>query len=117
MKIIYNNLIPFKGFVAINLFGVLFVRKEYVDIFSEADERHERIHTKQMLECGIIGFYLWYVIEWLIRVLVSKDAFSHKAYRNISFEKEAFSYMGKENYIENRKHYVWLLNMFNNNNN
>ena len=28
MKIIYNNIIPFKGFKAMNLFGVLFVRKD-----------------------------------------------------------------------------------------
>jgi len=27
MKIIYNNIIPFKGYKGINLFGVLFVRK------------------------------------------------------------------------------------------
>lgn len=28
MKIIYNKLIPFKGFYAISLFGLLFVRDE-----------------------------------------------------------------------------------------
>lgn len=28
-KIIYNKLIPFKGYVAINLFGIIFARKEY----------------------------------------------------------------------------------------
>ena len=28
MKIIYNNIIPFKGFKCINLFGVLFARKD-----------------------------------------------------------------------------------------
>ena len=28
MKIIYNNVIPFKGFTAINLFGILFARRE-----------------------------------------------------------------------------------------
>ena len=28
MKIIYNNVIPFKGYWAINLFGILFVRKD-----------------------------------------------------------------------------------------
>ena len=28
MKIIYNNTIPFKGFKAMNLFGVLFVRND-----------------------------------------------------------------------------------------
>ena len=28
MKILYNTLIPFPGFTAINLFGVIFARKE-----------------------------------------------------------------------------------------
>lgn len=28
MKIIYNDIIPFQGFKAINLFGILFARKE-----------------------------------------------------------------------------------------
>lgn len=28
MKVIYNNLIPFKGYKAINIFGLVFVRKE-----------------------------------------------------------------------------------------
>lgn len=32
MKIVYNNIIPFKGFLAINLFGVLFVRGAEHDI-------------------------------------------------------------------------------------
>lgn len=27
MKIIYNTFIPFKGFAAINLFGIIFARK------------------------------------------------------------------------------------------
>lgn len=27
MKVIYNNLIPFKGYKAINIFGLVFVRK------------------------------------------------------------------------------------------
>ena len=53
MKIIYNRLIPFGRFFAINLFGVLFVkgRKEQV---TEVDLNHELIHTAQMKE-------LWYL--------------------------------------------------------
>lgn len=27
MKVVYNNLIPFKGYKAINLFGIIFARK------------------------------------------------------------------------------------------
>ena len=53
MKIIYNNIIPFKGFLAINLFGVLFVRGTYRDL-SATVLNHEKIHTAQMKE-------LWYI--------------------------------------------------------
>jgi hypothetical protein len=42
MKIIYNKVIPFKGFKAINLFGFLFARKP----LSESDINHETIHTE-----------------------------------------------------------------------
>lgn len=40
-----------------------------------------------MLEMGIVFFYLWYVLEWLVRLFIDKNA--HTAYRNISFEREA----------------------------
>lgn len=43
MKIIRNRFIPFKGFKAINLFGVLFVRKEAA--LTRAVINHEEIHT------------------------------------------------------------------------
>lgn len=85
MKIIYNNIIPFKGFIAINLFGVLFVRKDAV--ISEQTINHEKIHTAQMKEMLYIFFYLWYIIEWLIRLFMKGNA-----YRNISFEKEAYNH-------------------------
>lgn len=49
MKIIYNNLIPFKGYKAINLFGLVFVRKGAK--FTEVDYNHEHIH--ELLGMGI----------------------------------------------------------------
>ena len=116
MKVIYSNFIPFKGFVAMTIYPFIFVRKEYKDVFTKEVELHEAVHGVQQLETFWFGFFLWYIIEWLIRVLFSKYSFSHKAYRNISFEREAYSHQTEENYIENRKHYIWLLNMFNNNN-
>ena len=51
MKVIYNNIIPFPGFKAINLFGVLFVRKGCT--MSGSDINHEMIHTAQMKEMGM----------------------------------------------------------------
>ena len=45
MKIIYNNIIPFKGYLAINLFGFLFVRKDVNRQLNAFDINHEKIHT------------------------------------------------------------------------
>ena len=36
---------------------------------------------------GIVFFYLWYVLEWFVRLFIDKNG--HTAYRNISFEREA----------------------------
>ena len=49
MKIIYNNIIPFKGFKAVNICGILFVRKG-TGSMTWVDYKHERIHTEQMKE-------------------------------------------------------------------
>ena len=43
MKLIYNNIIPFKGFKAMNLFGLCFVRKGMK--MSEKDINHKSIHS------------------------------------------------------------------------
>lgn len=51
MTIVYNKVIPFKGFKCVNLFGVLFVREGCV--MSDTDYNHEAIHTAQMKSCFI----------------------------------------------------------------
>ena len=65
MKIIRNNIIPFKGFKAINLFGILFVRGNAE--LSDEVINHESIHTAQMKEMLYIPFYIWYGIEYLCK--------------------------------------------------
>lgn len=101
MKIIYNKLIPFKGFKAINLFGVLFVREGCT--MSDEDINHEKIHTAQMKEMVYIPFYLWYLVEWIARLFKSGNA-----YRNISFEQEAYDNQSDLSYLNDRKHYGWF---------
>ncbi len=101
MKIIRNRVIPFPGYKAINLFGVLFVRGN-----AQVDEktiRHESIHTAQMQEMLYIFFYLWYVMEWIVR-LFSKG----NAYRNISFEREAHENEGDLDYLSDRTCFSWI---------
>ena len=103
MKIIYNNIIPFPGFKAINLFGVLFVRKGCT--MSESDINHEMIHTAQMMEMGYVIFYLWYLVEWLVKLAKLRD--SNKAYRAISFEREAYGNEKNLIYTITRAKYAW----------
>lgn len=100
MKIIYNNIIPFKGFLAINLFGVLFVRGTYRDL-SATVLNHEKIHTVQMKELWYIPFYVIYLLEWVVRLFMSGNA-----YRNISFEREAYDNEENMSYLTNRKRYA-----------
>ena len=50
---------------------------------------HERIHLRQQAEMGVLPFYLWYVVEYGIRLLQYRN--QYRAYRNISFEREAFA--------------------------
>lgn len=101
MKIIRNNIIPFKGYKAMNLFGILFVREDAK--LTDVDINHEAIHSAQFKELLWIFYYPIYLIEWLIRVLFSKDAFTHKAYRNISFEQEAYKNEDNLDYLKTRK--------------
>ena len=98
--IIRNRFIPFKGFNAINLFGVIFTRRGIQ--VNAVMMNHERIHTRQMLEMLVVGFYLWYVVEWLIR-------FPRKgnAYRRISFEREAYAHEHDLQYLQHRKPFAW----------
>ena len=100
MKIIRNNIIPFPGYKAMNLFGVLFVRgRARID---DITLNHEKIHTAQIKEMLYVFFYVWYVIEWLIRIPKGN------AYRNISFEREAYANDKDPNYLKTRKWYAFL---------
>ena len=119
MKIIRNKYIPFPGFKAINLFGVLFVKNS-----SKIDDvtiNHEAIHSKQFIELVILFavvtifirwwmplfsplfFYIWYVIEWLIRLFKNGNA-----YKNISFEREAYANQGDFSYLKGRGWFNFL---------
>lgn len=101
MKIVYNKWIPFKGFKCINLFGVLFVRDGLT--MSRMELNHEAIHTAQMKEMGYVLFYVWYVLEWLVRLQGKGNA-----YRNISFEREAYRNQDVYDYLKYRVPWSWV---------
>ena len=99
MKVIYNRLIPFKGYKCVNLFGVLFVREGCT--MTATDYNHEAIHTTQMKELLYVPFYLLYVLEWLWHLIRLRD--TRAAYRAISFEREAYAHEGEADYLKTRK--------------
>ena len=101
--IIYNRIIPFgKQYFAINLCGIVFAKSR----MSATSLRHERIHTQQQREMFFVGFFLWYVAEWLVRLIMYRN--QYKAYRNISFEREAYNNQHIKGYSRTRRHYAWM---------
>ncbi len=67
---------------------------------------HESIHLRQQAELLIVFFYLWYGFEFLFRWIQFKNR--HKAYRNISFEREAYHYEDELGYLKKRSAYGFL---------
>ena len=48
-----------------------------------------------MREMLYVGFYLWYVAEWVVRLCKKGNA-----YYNIGFEREAYRHMYEKDYLE-----------------
>jgi hypothetical protein len=64
---------------------------------------HERIHIRQQLEMLVFPFFIWYFLEFFIRLILYRNW--KKAYYNISFEKEAYLNDNNADYLVNRKLY------------
>ena len=78
MKIIRSRYLPFKGYSAINLLGVMFVHPGVY--LSNELINHERIHTAQQREMLFVFFYLAYVVECLSILLAIAAALPAMAY-------------------------------------
>lgn len=111
MITIKNSLIPFKNFSALTLWPFVFVRKDAR--MAATTIRHENIHGRQQKELLLVGFYLWYVAEWLVKLCYYRNSIT--AYKNISFEREAYSNESNIVYLDERKPYAFLKYLTKNN--
>lgn len=103
MIVIKNKIIPLgKKFYAINLLGIIFAKGDCDPVILN----HEKIHSKQMKELFVLFFYILYVVEWVIRLFIYRDCY--KAYRNISFEREAYSNQYNFSYPKSREKYKFI---------
>jgi len=62
---------------------------------------HEKIHHRQQLELLILPFYILYGINYFINLLLYRN--HYKAYREIIFEREAYTMENDFNYLKYRK--------------
>lgn len=124
--IIRNKHIPFKGFAALNILGVLFVRED-AEMTAEA-LNHEAIHTRQQYEIMVASaiLFLWvvntygwlcylliifatpmvlYFLAWLVALVLPPY---NSAYKDIPFEREAYANQHYPNYLDSRPWFAWV---------
>lgn len=126
MKTIYYNstlakLLLFKGYGTIMLFGFVLTK---LNELKPSTIRHENIHRRQYIECTVLSlpiagflcwlvswwflllipvfYYLLYIGEWLVRLFMKGNA-----YRNICFEREAYTNQDYPIYLDERKWFAW----------
>ena len=124
LKLKYSKIIPFPGFYACSIFDCVFRNPKYKNRpLSKITYNHESIHLQQQLDfvggveqlyvLGGIVFYIWYFIEWLIKLIISGFTFGKvKAYKSISFEQCAYHNDQNLGYLTYRKRFHWLKYVF-----
>ena len=106
--IITNSKIPQLMSIIINVYAITLW--PFVFIRDEGNEKtiwHEKIHLRQQVELGIIGFYILYAGFWLYHMWKLRDRYA--AYYAIPFEKEAYAWdESGETYLARRHFWAWL---------
>lgn len=97
-----------KNFIGITIFPFIFLRNSYFknksSEYLEKTINHEKIHIKQQIELLIIPFYVLYLIEFFIKSF----KYPGYGYRNLSFEREAYSNDKNKEYLKNRKFWSFI---------
>lgn len=98
MILIAKYLLP-KGYLGITIFPFILIKNKQLK-FDEVLINHEKIHLRQQLEMLVIPFFLIYLIEFGARLLQFRNW--NLAYRNISFEREAYANEKDPEYLSSR---------------
>lgn len=109
MILISKHLFP-KRYVGLTLWPVIFLKTPELKN-DPVLLNHERIHLRQQIELFILPFYLLYGMEWIIGLVKYRNAYA--AYKNISFEREAYTNEHNHNYLITRTPWRFLRYIFN----
>lgn len=110
MILIVTKFFTPKGFRGLTFFPFVFLVNQ-ADKQNPVFVNHERIHLRQQAELLVLPFYLWYGLEYLLRLLQYRDR--KKAYYNISFEREAYANEKDLDYLKRRPFWKFLAYLFN----
>ncbi|MGA9639278.1 hypothetical protein [Flavobacterium sp.] len=105
MFFIVSRYLTPKGFRGLTLYPFVFV-KFLSDLDNPDFVNHEKIHLRQQIELFILPFYIWYVVEYLFRLVQYRNGY--QAYRNISFEREAYRNETNLDYLKYRGMYRFV---------
>ena len=104
MIFISKYIVP-KGYTGMTIFPFVFLKSKQLKE-NQVLVNHEKIHLRQQLELLVIPFYIVYGIEFFVRLIQYKSW--HKGYRNISFEREAYSNEFNLDYLKHRTFWSFL---------
>jgi hypothetical protein len=102
--IVAKYLIP-KGYRGMAVFPFVLIKYD-LDKVNKIFVNHEKIHITQQKEMLILPFFIWYFLEYLFRLIQYKN--KDLAYRNISFEREAYAKESDFEYLKNRSFFQFL---------
>ena len=105
MFLVVNRFLLSKRFVGITLWP--FIVMKHANLKNDTVFiNHERIHLRQQIEMLILPFFIWYGIEFLMRWMQYKNGYL--AYRNISFEREAYTHEKDLYYLKQRSFWSFI---------
>lgn len=108
MILISKYIVP-RGYIGITIFPFMFLKTQSLK-HNVVLLNHEKIHLRQQLELLVIPFFVIYILEFLIRLIKYRNW--NLAYRNISFEREAYINEKDLDYLKSRP-YLNFKNYFN----
>ena len=108
MILVFKHLF-YRNYVGLSLWPFIILRNKNL-MEDAALINHERIHLRQQTEMLVVFFYIWYLTEWLIRSLICQDFY--RAYKNISFEREAYAHEKHLEYLSGRKPFAFINYLF-----
>ena len=97
--------IPFLPVAGMALFPFILIKKPHYKT-EKTFINHEKIHLVQQLELFLIGFYIFYLLNYFFNLI--KYLNHDKAYLNIIFEKEAYEMESDLDYLQKRDLWAWV---------